>query len=208
MIRHFESGVVVEKVGDNFLVLSQENGVAHSFPLSFQQPIDALISGKDVSAFKEEIRMLDQLGLLNPEEKLMPSRRQAVAGFTGILGAGVATIALPTAAFASSATFFVNNTTFQWDDGDVNSDPGFVVGSVVPLDASIFALGSSWTITVDTGTDIGTATATVQETIAPERDLLFDFPGAPLSPGTGLVLLGRLSGPGGLTSNQFQITEL
>ena len=193
--------MVVEKVGNDFLVLCGKNGVAHRLPSSFQKPIDALLAGEDVSGYKEEIRILDQFGLLDASKKLMPSRRQAVSGFTGLLGAGVATIALPTAAFASSATFFVSNTAFLWRSDGAG---GFDIGDAGPLNATIFTVGSSWTITVETGSDTATATAVVVA-VGGESGLVFNFPGATLA--SGLVLLGRLSGPGGATSNQFQISE-
>ena len=205
-MRQFKSDVVVERVGNDVLILCQATGQAHRLDSEFSDTVDALLTGKDASPFQQQISTLDELGLLQAESRGTPSRRQAVAGFAGLIGAGAATLALPSAAFAASPSFFVNNSTFQWADGDADGNPGFEVGDVVALDTAIFPVGSSWTITVDTRSGIRTATETVRTDGAGGTSLIFNFTGGPLATGTGLILLGSLSGRG-LTSNRFQVSE-
>ena len=200
MKRKFRPGVVVERIGSEVLIFCETTRETHRLAPEFSDTVDALLAGKDASQFREQLSTLDELGLLEVESRVTPSRRQAVAGFAGLIGAGAVTLALPTAALASSPSFFVNDTTFVW----ANGGGGFQVGSLLSLDPNIFALGSSWTITVDTGTDVRTATEDVIDIGG--LFLPFTFVGDPLTSGTGLVLLGRLAGRG-LTSNQFQISE-
>ena len=206
MKRKFRPGVLVERIGTEVLILCETTGETHRLAPEFSDTVDALLAGKDASKFEVQISTLEGLGLLEVGSQVSPTRRQAVTGFAGLIGAGAVTLALPTAALASSASFAVSNSLFGWADGARAGGVGFEVGNIAVLDSSIFTLGSSWTITVDTGSDIGTATDTVQDDGAGGLLLAFDFPGAALSSGTGLVLLGRLAGRG-LTSNQFQISE-
>jgi hypothetical protein len=208
MIRQFRDDVVVERVGNEYVILSGADGVAHRLSSLSQQAVDALLLGHDVSGFKADMSLLDRLGLLKADSRGLVSRRQAVAGIAGIAGASAAALALPTAAFASSETFFVNNTAFGWFPQITAGEPEVFVINPVPLDPSIFSAGQSWTITVDTGGGILTASATVTGSISDPASLSFEFPGAVLADGVNLVLLGRLTGPGGARSNQFQISEL
>ena len=202
MKRKFRPGVVVERIGSEVLILCETTGETHRLAPEFSHTVDALLAGEDASKFRDQLATLDELGLLEVGSRVTPSRRQAVAGFAGLIGAGAVTLALPTAALASSPSFFVNNTTFFW--GDTKPPGGFDVGNLQSLDANIFALGSSWTITVDTGTNVRTDTKTVISANG-GLFLLFSFPGTTLT--SGQVLLGRLAGRG-LTSNEFQISEV
>lgn len=183
------------------LILCETTGETHRLAPEFSDTVDALLADKDASQFEVQISTLEGLGLLEVGSQVSPTRRQAVTGFAALIGAGAVTLALPTAALASSPSFFVNNTTFFWAPDGTG---GFQVGNLQSLDANIFADGSFWTITVDTGTDVGTAAATVTDDGSGGLFIVFDFPGATLT--SGLVLLGRLAGRG-LTSNQFQISE-
>lgn len=204
MRRRFETGVLVERVGDHYFILVPHSGEVHKLSSDFRGVVEALLAGQNTSQFGDHILALDELGLLQDNEKPSPTRRRVLSGLVGAIGVGVVTVALPSAAVASSPTFFVNDTTFFWLDS-VDRE-GFDVGNLNPLDPKIFAIGSLWSLTVSAGSLTFKETANVIVGGDGEAFLLFSLEGERLTPGRRLS--GRLSGPRGQQSNVFRISEL
>lgn len=205
MTRRFRAGLVVEKVGREHLILCQHSGEVHRLLPDFHDTVEALASGQNVSQFTRQLSALDELGLLDADTPKAPTRRQAVAGFAGLIGAGVVSLALPTAAQASSLTLFDNNSVFNWRRPDGSADEISLYNKFLDLDADIFTDGSAWRLTAVTqdGASIGTATAEVGDVSAGELVFVLSAP-EPLVE-NGDTLRGTLSGPRGLTSNPFDI---
>lgn len=212
--RKLAYGIIVEQVGEEFLLLRSETAEAHRLPPEFRELIEALLTGQDTSAFPEQMSILDELGVLEANTSSHLSRRGVVAGMAGVVGAGAASLALPATAVASSPTpptptFFVSDTLFDWLYSNVSKRLE-IIASALPDPP--FAAGSTWTLTLDPATrGDGTVVTFLEKTetvgISFDLFLFFAFPEVPDFSGEPIVLSGRLSSPDGDLSNQFNISE-
>ena len=180
----FNKGVVVEFVGHDILVLDSDHQTVHTFPHGYLGTVNALSKSKRVPN-ADQFAELDRLGLVATVPGQPVSRRALFVG-AGALGA---TLALPTAAFASSETFFVGDDVFVWGNDYVRSK------ELVPEPASVLTFLSTWTITVNG------VSKTAQ--VRPDGMTFFGFQFELLEPGT--ILSGRLSHSNGELSNLFSI---
>lgn len=217
MTRKLAYGIIVERVGEEFLLLRSETAEAHRLPPEFRELIEALLTRQDTSAFPEQMSILEELGVLEAKTSSHPSRRRVVAGMAGVMGAGAAALALPAAAVASSPTpptptFFVSDTLFDWLYSNVSSRMEIINPSGA-LPNPPFSVGSTWTLTLEPATLVGGTVVTFLEKTENVSDanmtagLFFAFPEVPDFSGQGIVLSGRLSSPDGDLSNQFNISE-
>lgn len=218
MTRKLAYGIIVERVGEEFLLLRSETAEAHRLPPEFRELIEALLTGQDTSAFPEQMSILDELGVLEAKTSSHPSRRRVVAGMAGVMGAGATALALPATAAASSPTpptptFFVSDTLFDWLYATVDLGRMEITNPSLALPNPPFLAGSTWTLTLEPATlDDGTVVTFLEKTdgvFAPPGglELFFTFPETPNFAGQGIVLSGRLSSPDGDLSNQFNISE-
>ena len=219
MTRKLAYGIIVERVGEEFLLLRSETAEAHRLPPEFRELIEALLTRQDTSAFPEQMSILEELGVLEAKTSSHPSRRRVVAGMAGVMGAGAAALALPAAAVASSPTpptptFFVSDTLFDWLYSNVSSRMEIINPSGA-LPNPPFSTGSTWTLTLEPATLVGGTVVTflektqnvVSDGTSGAGSLFFAFPEVPDFSGQPIVLSGRLSSPDGDLSNQFNISE-
>ncbi len=208
MIRKFRDDIVVERVGEEYVILSRLDGVVHRLSSVSQEAVDALLLGHDVSGFESDIATLDGLGLLQTEGRATVSRRQAVAGLAGVVGAGVVTVALPTAAFASSQDGpLITDTTFGWSNSTDLHNPEFeIVNNIDLAPLGIFVDGAQWEISFSNLDGVERSrTGIVQDG---NSNLPFsggDFVGLTIT--EGAVLEATLVGPEGQTFT-FKVPKL
>ena len=194
----FIEGVVVEFVGNDILILDAVHQTVHTFPLSYLDTVDALSRGKSVRN-RDQLTELENLGLVATSSAAGGVSRRAVLVGAGALSAA---LAMPTAALASSETFFVGNEVFEWA---ANSGQIDVFSVDDPEPASLLTGGSLWTLTIEGVSALGNVSVALGGPSDGVRTLTFI--GLALSPAPGTTLQGRLSNSSGELSNLFQISE-
>ena len=102
---------------------------------------------------------------------------------------------MPTAALAISGGLVIANNVFTWVVGGGD----FIVRAFDPEPASLFAENSSWTLTINGDSRPGTVTE-----VPGILELIIDG-SVPVPSDVYATLEGTLTGPGGITSNIFQI---
>lgn len=189
MTKKLADGVVVEFVGEDILILDTRSHAVHTFPMAYRQTVEALVSGRSAHNLNQVNELVGR-GLVTISPRNGLSRRAVLVG-AGAVGAA---LAMPTAAVASSSGLVIGNDVFKWNGGGGD----FIVEALDPQPASLFAENSIWTLTIDSDSRSGTVT---EESGSLKLAIGWFVPEPPSS----AVLQGILTGPGGITSNLFQI---